>query len=119
MASSPGATGPCSTVPSIRPLAVPPAGLPAKPTVVEPCGPVAPEEFAVPAPLVPGVLFIALPLPAPLGSFPELFKPAAFAGPVTPLIAELPAPAEPAAGADPALVPPAAPLLADAPLAEP
>src|ERR1700744_1757851 len=109
---------PFVTVPSIRPLAVPPAGLPAKPTVVDPCGPVAPpdgapEELAVPAPLTPGALFSArllvlalfwMPLPAPLGSLPELLRPPALPGPVTPLTAEVPAPADPALGAAPGLV---------------
>src|SRR6202035_5393473 len=61
IASSPGIAGPDVTVPSMRPPTAPPAGLPAVPTVVEPIGapPVAvvdPDELAVPAELVPGVL---------------------------------------------------------------
>jgi hypothetical protein len=38
--------------PSIRPLLVPPAGFPARPTVVDPCGPL-PVDWAVPAVFVP------------------------------------------------------------------
>src|ERR1700759_1414801 len=109
IALSPGMFGPWVTVPSIRPLVVPPAGLPAKPTGVDPCGlpppAVDPDELAVPAPFVPGVLLSALaPLPAPLGSLPELLRPAALPGPVTPLTAAFPAPAEPAFGAAPGAV---------------
>ncbi|MBR0847228.1 hypothetical protein JQ543_05670 [Bradyrhizobium diazoefficiens] len=37
--SSPCIEGPGVTVPSIRPLLVPPAGFPARPTVVDPRGP--------------------------------------------------------------------------------
>src|ERR1700761_845079 len=104
-----GVLGPtCVTVPSMRPPVAPPA----VPAVIDPRGAASafppdgdPDEFAVPAPLVPGALFTArLPLPAPLGSFPELFRPAALPGPVTPLAAELPAPADPALGAAPGLV---------------
>src|SRR5882757_948721 len=80
----------------------------------------APEDCAVPALLVPGGGEASRDeLPAPLGSLPELFCPAALAGPGgTPLIAEVPAPAEPAFGvptellpvvAPPALPPPALP----------
>ena len=108
-----GVSGPpFVTVPSMRPPVAPPAGLPAVPAVIDPRGPPPPElpadddpeEFAVPAPLVPGALLSArLPLPAPLGSFPELFKPPALPGPVTPLIAEVPPPADPAFEAAPGL----------------
>src|SRR3954464_8996652 len=67
MTSSPCMRGPLVTVPSIRPLATPPAGLPALPTVVEPDGPVVPEldpddgdpeELAVPAAFVPGAVLV-------------------------------------------------------------
>jgi hypothetical protein len=85
------------------------------PVVVPPD--VTPLEFAVPAELVPGgggeATFAAL--PAPLGSLTELLRPPALPGPEgTPLIAEFPAPAEPALG-----VPAAVPVPADAPLAAP
>jgi hypothetical protein len=61
IASSPGIAGPDVTVPSMRPPTAPPAGLPAVPTVVEPIGAppavdVDPEELAVPAEFVPGVV---------------------------------------------------------------
>jgi hypothetical protein len=54
----------------MRPPVAPPAGLPAVPTVVEPIGAppaldVDPEELAVPAELVPGILD-ALALPTPV-----------------------------------------------------
>ncbi|MHB0772462.1 hypothetical protein ACYCVF_25930 [Bradyrhizobium sp. 1.29L] len=42
--SSPGNDGPGVTVPSIRPLLVPPAGLPGRPTVVDPRGPGPPPD---------------------------------------------------------------------------
>jgi hypothetical protein len=64
--------------------------------------------------LVPGAGSLAE-LPAPLGSLPELFRPAAFAGPGgTPFTAGAPAPAEPALGVPtelllPAVEPPAEP----------
>jgi hypothetical protein len=71
-----------------------------------------PDELAVPAVLVPGggaAAFTAF--PAPLGSLPELFRPPTLAGPDgTPLTADVPAPAEPAAGV-PAALPPALPEL--------
>jgi hypothetical protein len=74
---------------------------------------VAPEpvDCAVPELLVPGAVESLAELPAPLGSLPELFKPPWFAGPGgTPLTADGPAPAEPAAGLLlPADVPPAVP----------
>jgi hypothetical protein len=115
--------GPEVTVPSIRPPVAPPAGLPAVPTVVEPAGAlpppdVDPDELAVPAAFVPGV-FDALPaFPAPLGSLPELLRPPTLPGPVTPLTAAVPAPAEPAFGAAPAVPLPEAPP-ADPPPADP
>src|ERR1700759_5604893 len=56
-----------------------------------------PEEFAVPALLVPGATGVFDALPAPDGSLPELFSPAAFAGPDGMLFTPwLPAPAAPA-----------------------
>jgi hypothetical protein len=134
---SPGMCGPWVTVPSMRPPTAPPAGLPAVPTVPRgPSPPLAPDgdpdEFAVPAPFMPGVLLsVLVPLPAPLGSFPELFSPPTFPGPVTPLTAAVPAPAEPALGAAPVPVlpvpveaapappPAAAPPPDDAPPADP
>jgi hypothetical protein len=60
-----------------------------------------PDELAVPALLVPGAGGAASldALPAALGSFPELFGSAAFAGPDgTPLTPDVPAPADPAPG---------------------
>jgi hypothetical protein len=76
-----------------------------------------PDEWAVPALLVPGGGGAASfdELPAPLGSLPELFSPPALAGPDgTPLTPEVPAPAEPALGEPTAL-----PLPAEGPLAAP
>jgi hypothetical protein len=70
-----------------------------------------PEELAVPALLVPGAGSAAAfaEFSAPLGSLPELFRPPALAGPDgTPLTADVPAPAEPAAGV-PVALPPAPP----------
>jgi hypothetical protein len=125
MASSPCIAGPEVTVPSIRPPVAPPAGLPAVPTVVEPIGApppdVDPAEFAVPAELVPGVLDALAALPAPLGSLPELLGPPTLAGPVTPLTAAVPAPAEPALGelVAPADPPAEAPPDPDPPPADP
>ena len=127
IASSPGIAGPGVTVPSIRPPTAPPARLPAVPTVVEPNGarPAAvpdddPDELAVPAEFVPGVLDAFEALAAPLGSLPELLRPSTFPGPVTPLTAALPAPAEPALGA-PAVpdAPPVEAPPADAPPEDP
>jgi hypothetical protein len=97
----------------MRPPVAPPARLPAVPAVTEPDGaaPPAPDdepdEFAVPAALVP--CLAAVPAFAPLGFAPALLSPAALAGPDTPFTPVIPAPAEPALG------PPAAP---DAPLDE-
>jgi hypothetical protein len=75
-----------------------------------------PDEFAVPAPLVPGgcdTVFDGL--PAPLGSLPELLRPPTLPGPDgTPLTPAVPAPAEPALGEPAAL-----PLPAVDPLAAP
>jgi hypothetical protein len=114
----------------MRPVLVPPALLPAVPVVMEPRGaefpplafPREPPEFAVPA-AVPSTFRGAPALAAPLGSFNELLRPAGFAGPFgAPLIAELPAPAEPALGAVvPGLVPTEPPdePPAEAPLDEP
>jgi hypothetical protein len=42
--SSPCIEGPGVTVPSMRPLLVPPAGLPDRPTVVDPRGPAPPLD---------------------------------------------------------------------------
>jgi hypothetical protein len=76
-----------------------------------------PDEFAVPALLVPGggaATFAEL--PTPLGSLPELLRPPALAGPDgTPLTAAEPAPAEPALG-EPMALPPL-PLAPPAPCA--
>ena len=112
--SSPGIAGPGVTVPSMRPPVAPPARLFAVPT--GPAGPpevppddVDPVELAVPAELVPGGFILAA-LPAPLGSLTELLSPPTFPGPVTPLTAAVPAPAEPARGA--------APVAPDVPLDE-
>src|ERR1700749_3717722 len=75
-----------------------------------------PEEFAVPKLLVPGATGVFDALPAPEGSLPELFSPAAFAGPgggwFTPL-----GPAAPAAPARGVPAPPAEPV--DGPEAPP
>jgi hypothetical protein len=81
-------------------------------------------EFAVPNLLVPGASGTFAEFPAPLGSLPELFNPPTLAGPDgTPLMPEVPAPAEPALGDPAALpVPAVAPLAAppaDPPPAEP
>jgi hypothetical protein len=84
---------------------------------------VAPLEFAVPTEFVPGGGGDAAldALPAPLGSLIELLRPPALAGPDgTPLVADVPAPAEPALGvlaAEPA--PADAPALPLAPPALP
>ena len=82
----------------MRPPVAPPAGLPAVPAVRDPTATpppldVEPEELAVPAELVPGEVVAFAAFPAPLGSLPELLRPAALPGPVTPLIAAAPAPA--------------------------
>src|SRR5665213_461982 len=101
IATSPLVRGPVAAVPPT------PALLPAEPVVME-----EPDELAVPARLVPGGGSDAtLPaLPAPLGSLPELLRPAALAGPGgTPLTPALPAPAEPALGEPAGLAVPAAP----------
>jgi hypothetical protein len=59
-----------------------------------------PDDWAVPALLVPGAVGSLAALPAPLGSLTELFGPPGLAGPGgTPLTAAVPAPAEPALGA--------------------
>jgi hypothetical protein len=96
----------------------PPAAGRAEPVVTEePTVAEGPDEFAVPALLVPGgggeATFAEL--PAPLGSLPELLRPPALAGPDgTPLTPAVPAPGEPALGEPAAL-----PLPAEAPLAAP
>ena len=74
-----------------------------------------PDEFAVPALLVPGGGGeVSLDeLPTPLGSLPELFSPPEFAGPDgTPLTPDVPAPADPALGEPTALPLPEGPLAA-------
>jgi hypothetical protein len=91
------------------------APVPVPVVVVPPEAP--PLEFAVPAEFVPGGGGDATldALPAPLGSLTELLRPPALAGPDgTPLVADVPAPAEPALGE-----PAAEPVPADAPLAAP
>jgi hypothetical protein len=106
ISASPLVCGPVAAVPPT------PALFPAEPVVMED-----PDELAVPALLVPGGGGAAsfAELPAPLGSLPELLRPAALAGPDgTPLTAAVPAPVEPALGEPAAL-----PLPADAPLAAP
>jgi hypothetical protein len=71
-----------------------------------------PDDWAVPALLVPGAAGSCAELPAPLGSLAELFRPPAFAGPGgMPLTPEGPAPAEPALGEPVALDDPVALLL--------
>lgn len=109
ISASPATAGPGLATPSIRL----PARLPADPVVVPDAA--EPDEFAVPAELVPGVAVVFAALPAPLGSFAELFRPPALAGPLgTPLTPAVPAPAEPALG-DPA----ALPVPVEGPLAAP
>jgi hypothetical protein len=44
ISASPCIDGPGVAVPSMRPLLVPPAGLPVRPTVVDPCGPAEPLD---------------------------------------------------------------------------
>jgi hypothetical protein len=66
-----------------------------------------PDDCAVPALLVPGAGGAASldEFPAPLGSSPALFNPPGLAGPGgTPLMLDVPAPAEPALG-EPAALP--------------
>jgi hypothetical protein len=70
--------------------------------------------------LVPGAAGDFAALPEPLGSFTELFKAPAFAGPLgTPLTAEVPAPVEPAFGEPTALPVPDVGPLAAPPAADP
>jgi hypothetical protein len=136
IAASPGTSGPGLVTPSIRPpapvrlaadpleLAAPtvPLRVPADPDEAAP-DEAAPDELAVPAALVPGAVGTFVALPTPLGSLTALFSPPALAGPLgTPLIPEVPAPADPAFGvpaglAAPAVGPLAAPVAA--PPAEP
>ena len=71
ISASPGIEGPGVVVPSMRPVLVPPARLPAVPVVIEPrvpVPPVEPEELAVPAAFVPGASGTLAEFPAPLGS---------------------------------------------------
>jgi hypothetical protein len=114
MAASPGVDGPVRSALPARPPALPTV-------VVEPADalPVvlggAPEELAVPSVLVPGDVGIFAELPTPLGSFAELLRPPVLAGPFgIPLIAVVPAPADPALG-----VPAVEPEPTDGPLAAP
>jgi hypothetical protein len=80
-----------------------------------------PEPFAVPTVLFAGTSGALAALPAPLGSFPELFNPPTLAGPFgTPLTPAVPAPAAPAFGEPAGLVAPlvgplAAPVAAEPP----
>jgi hypothetical protein len=80
-----------------------------------------PDAFAVPTVLFAGTSGALAALPAPLGSFPELFNPPTLAGPFgTPLTPAVPAPAAPAFGEPAGLVAPlvgplAAPVAADPP----
>src|ERR1043166_2061965 len=93
---SPGIEGPWVTVPSMRPLR--PVALP---VVIERFAPLAgePVELAVPSLLVPGACGTLAEFPAPLGSLSELFRPPTLAGPDgTPLMPDVPAPADPAFG---------------------
>jgi hypothetical protein len=114
IAASPDVAGPVTSTPPglARPtVVVEPAD--ALPVVLALAG--APEELAVPRELVPGAVGSFAEFPAPLGSFRELLRPPALAGPFgTPLIAAVPAPAEPALG-----VPAGDPVPADGPLAAP
>jgi hypothetical protein len=75
-----------------------------------------PDDWAVPALLVPGAAGSLAALPVPLGSLPELFRPAAFAGPGgTPWMEVGPAPADPALGVPTALLLPVVEPLAAPP----
>lgn len=111
IAASLGIEGPGVVIPSMRPRA---PDRPFDPFAVELVLLGVPVELAVPRALVPGAVGTFCELPAPLGSFPELFRPPAFAGPLgTPLTAAVPAPAEPASGEPTAeLVPVDGPLAA-------
>jgi hypothetical protein len=72
-----------------------------------------PEDCTVPAEFVPGAVGTFAEFPAPLGSLPELLSPPTLAGPLgTPLVAAVPAPADPAFGEPTALVPAVGPLAA-------
>jgi hypothetical protein len=107
ISTSPGIEGPGVTVPSIR--------LPPIPVVDPPTALGDPVALAVPNVLVPGGVGTFWALPAPLGSFAELLRPPALAGPLgTPLTAAVPAPGAPALG-----VPTALPLPMLGPLAAP
>jgi hypothetical protein len=107
---SPGAFGPVAAVP-------PPAPPPEPVVTPDREFAAAPEDCAVPALLVPGGGGVASldELPAPLGSFPELLRPAVLPGPDgMPFVPNEPAPAVPALG-----LPTALGLPADGPLAAP
>lgn len=113
MAASPDLLGPSASVPPAALVEVEPVVAP-DPADDDPEA-ADPDEWAVPALLVPGAVGIFAELPAPLGSLPELFRPPTLAGPEgTPLTPSVPAPAEPALGEPAAL-----PLPADGPLAAP
>jgi len=106
----------------MRPPVAPPAGLPAVPTVFEPAGAppgleVDPEELAVPAELVPGLLDALAALPAPLGSLPELLRPPTLGAAGAPSAELAPAEPTPCAPAGDEAAPAAAPD--DAPPADP
>jgi hypothetical protein len=71
------------------------------------------DELGVPVALFAGASGNLAELPAPLGSFPELFSPPTLAGPFgTPLTPDVPAPAEPAFGEPAGLAVPEGPLAA-------
>jgi hypothetical protein len=97
----------------MRPPVAPPAGLPEVPTVVEPTGPpldVDPEELAVPAEFVPGILIAFAELPAPLETLPELLRPPTLGGAGAPSAELAPAEPTPCAPAGDEAAPAAAPL---------
>jgi hypothetical protein len=107
----------------MRAPVAPPAGLPEVPTVVEPIGAppppdVDPEELAVPAEFVPGVLIAFAALPEPLESLPELLRPPTFGGAGAPSAELAPAEPTPCAPAGDEAAPAAAPP-DDAPPADP
>jgi hypothetical protein len=90
--------------PSIRPLLVPPAGFPARPTVVDPCGPL-PVDWAVPAVFVP-VAVVPREAAAESPGLPRLgdAPPVWFADPADPRLEAAPANPGLDAPADPGLV---------------
>jgi hypothetical protein len=89
--------------PSIRPLLVPPAGFPARPTVVDPCGPL-PVDWAVPAVFVP-VAVVPREAAAESPGLPRLgdAPPVWFADPADPRLEAAPANPGLDAPADPGL----------------